>query len=202
MQSMIIPCGQSPAASQLAPDARMTVVSCSSVAVPWPALLSSARLVLRPAEAADVPAVSRLWTDPEVRRYLGGPVSVDEVARRMRGFEHSPGNFVVASRTNRTVLGLVTVIPDPDRDSRAEVSYRFLPEHWGHGYAREAVSAAVTWALREISPPPSTVVAVTQEANGRSRHLLESIGMILIGSFVEFDAPQVMYSVDRAGLRT
>jgi hypothetical protein len=45
--------------------------------------------------------------------------------------------------------------------SRAEVSYRFLPEHWGHGCAREAVGAVVTWALREISPPPATVVAVT-----------------------------------------
>jgi RimJ/RimL family protein N-acetyltransferase len=179
----------------------MMVVPCSSVAVPWPASLSTARLVLRPVEAADVPAVSRLWTDPEVRRYLGGPVATDEVARRMRGFEHLPGNFVVVSRTHKTVLGLVTVIPDSDRGSRAEVSYRFLPEHWDHGYAREAVSAVVTWALREITPPPSTVVAVTQEANDRSRHLLESIGMILIDSFVEFDAPQVMYSVDRAALR-
>jgi RimJ/RimL family protein N-acetyltransferase len=179
----------------------MMVVSRSSVVVPWPTSLSTTRLVLHPVEMADVPAVSRLWTDPEVRRYLGGPVAADEVARRMRGFEHVPGNFVVVSRTNGTVLGLVTVIPDSDGGSRAEVSYRFLPEHWGHGYAREAVGAVVTWALREISPPPSTVVAVTQEANDRSRHLLESIGMTLIDGFVEFDAPQVMYSVDRAALR-
>lgn len=177
------------------------VVSCSPVIVPWPASLSTARLVLRPVETADVPAVSRLWTDPEVRRYLGGPVAAAEVARRMRGFEHSPGNFVAVSRTNGTVVGLVTVIPDSDTGGRAEVSYRFLPEHWGHGYAREAVSAVVTWALREISPPPATVVAVTQQANDRSRHLLESIGMTLIDSFVEFDAPQVLYSVDRAALR-
>ena len=179
----------------------MTVVPCSPTAVPWPASLSTARLVLRPAEAADIPAVSQLWTDPEARRYLGGPVAPDEVARRMRGFEHSPGNFVVVSRTDGTVLGLVTVIPDSDSGSRAEVAYRFLPEHWGHGYAREAVSAVVTWALREISPPPSAVVAVTQEANDRSRHLCESIGMTLIDSFVEFGAPQVMYSIDRAALR-
>jgi RimJ/RimL family protein N-acetyltransferase len=177
------------------------VVSCSSVAVPWPASLSTARLVLRPVDAADVPAVSRLWTDPEVRQYLGGPVAAAEVARRMRGFEHVPGNFVVVSRTNGTALGLVTVIPASDRGSRAEVSYRLLPEHWGHGYAREAVGAVVTWALREISPPPSTVVAVTHEASDRSRHLLESIGMTLIDSFVEFDAAQVVFSVDRAALR-
>jgi hypothetical protein len=45
------------------------------------------------------------------------------------------------------------------------------------------------------------VVAVTQEANDRSRRLLESVGMSLVDSFVEFDAPQVMYLVDRAALR-
>ncbi|WP_030990629.1 hypothetical protein [Streptomyces sp. NRRL S-1813] len=39
-----------------------------------------------------------------------------------------------------------------------------------------------------------SAVAVTQEASVRSRRLLESIGMQPVDSFVEFDAPQVMYS--------
>lgn len=107
-------------------------------------LLSTARLVLRPVEAADVPAFSRLWTDPEVRRYLGGPVAADEVARREREYVGAPGTFGVVSRTDGTVLGLVTMTPDSARDGQAEVSYQFLPEHWGHGYAREAVIAVVT----------------------------------------------------------
>lgn len=181
--------------------ATMMVVSCSSVAVPWPTSLSTARLVLRPVEAADIPAISRLWTDSQVRWYLGGPVAADEVARRERGYVGAPGTFAVVSRVDGTVLGLVTMTPDSARDGQAEVSYLFLPEHWGHGYAREAVSAVVSWALQAISPPPPVVVAVTQEANDRSRRLLESIGMIHVVSFVEFDAPQVMYSVDRAALR-
>jgi len=150
----------------------MMVVSCSSVVVPWPTSLSTTRLVLRPVETADVPAVSRLWTDPEVRRYLGGPVAAVEVARRMLGFEHVPGNFVVVSRTNGTVLGLVTVIPDSDGGSRAEVSYRLLPEHWGHGYAREAVGAVVTWALREISPPAVTPCSVRLRPAGREQIMM------------------------------
>ena len=178
----------------------MVTVPGSSAAVPWPTSLSTARLVLRPVEAADVPAISRLWTDPEVRRYLGGPVAADEVARRQRGCAGLPGSFCAINCAGRTVLGLVAITPDSARGGRAEVSYQFLPEHWGHGYAREAVSAVVTWAQQEISPV-RPVVAVTQEGNDRSRHLLESIGMILTDSFVEFAAPQVMYSIDRAGLR-
>jgi hypothetical protein len=41
------------------------------------------------------------------------------------------------------------------------------------------------------------VIAVTQKASNCSRRLLESIGMNLIDSFVEFEAAQVMYSVAR-----
>ena len=40
------------------------------------------------------------------------------------------------------------------------------------------------------------VVAVTQEANERPRRLLELVGMTLIDNFVEFDAPQAMYSIE------
>ncbi|MEU8993533.1 hypothetical protein AB0C95_01705 [Streptomyces caniferus] len=46
-----------------------------------------------------------------------------------------------------------------------------------------------------------SVIAVTQEANARSCRLLEAIGMRRIDGFVEFDAPQVLFSVDPQGLR-
>lgn len=145
--------------------------------------------------------IARLWTDPEVRRYLGGPVTAGEAARRERECVGVPGSFSVLSRTGETPLGLVTVRPDSRRAGQAEVSYQFLPEHWGYGYAREAVRAAAAWALEQITPPPAVVIAVTQQANRRSRRLLESIGMTLAAGFVEFGEPQVKYSVDRATLR-
>ncbi|WP_315986195.1 GNAT family N-acetyltransferase, partial [Streptomyces sp. adm13(2018)] len=44
------------------------------------------------------------------------------------------------------VLGLVSVEPAA-REGETEVSYQFLPEHWGHGYAREAVGAVVEATL-------------------------------------------------------
>ena len=67
---------------------------------------------------------------------------------------------------------------------------------------REAVAAAVGWALADAIAAPPAVIAITQQANVRSRRLLESIGMDLVESLVEFDVPQVMYSVDRIGLQS
>ncbi|GHE30450.1 GNAT family N-acetyltransferase [Streptomyces hydrogenans] len=152
------------------------------------AALRTERLELRPVRSADLPAVTRLWTDPEVRRHLGGPVIASVVRIRQRRIVGAPGFHAVVRAEDRAVLGLVTVEP-AGHGGETEVSYQFLPEHWGSGYAREAVAAAVARALETV---PS-VVAVTQEANARSRRLLEAVGLEHEESFEEWGARQVLY---------
>ncbi|MFE5618668.1 GNAT family N-acetyltransferase [Streptomyces sp. NPDC056524] len=154
--------------------------------------LSTERLLLRPVRAADVPAVTRLWTDPDVRRHLGGPVTEQVVRIRQRRVVGAPGVHAVVRAADGLLLGLVTVEPGA-RDGETEISYQFLPEHWGHGYAREAVAAVLDATLRDT---PS-VVALTQEANHPSRRLLEAVGMTHASSFVEHDAHQVLYRRQR-----
>ncbi|MFF5933914.1 GNAT family N-acetyltransferase [Streptomyces sp. NPDC012508] len=150
--------------------------------------LTTARLLLRPVRTADVPAVTRLWTDPEVRRHLGGPVTEQVVRIRQRRVVGAAGVHAVVRAADGVLLGLVTVEPGA-RDGETEISYQFLPEHWGHGYAREAVAAVLDATLRDT---PS-VVALTQEANHASRRLLEAVGMTHASSFIEHDAHQVLY---------
>ncbi|MFD9223133.1 GNAT family N-acetyltransferase [Streptomyces sp. NPDC060064] len=169
------------------------------VGVHWPASLTTARLVLRPIETSDVPAISRLWTDPEVRRHLGGPVAEDEVRVREQRCVAAPGAFSVVRRADGVVVGLVTVQPGA-RDGRTEVSYQLLPEYWGCGYAHEAVAASVDWALDEVPSVAATVVAVTQEANRRSRRLLEGLGAVLVDTFVEWGEQQVLYVLERQSM--
>ncbi|MCX5015280.1 GNAT family N-acetyltransferase [Streptomyces sp. NBC_00555] len=165
----------------------------------WPVSLRTDRLVLRPIERGDVAALSRLWTDTEVRRHLGGPVTGETLRARQEGCVAAFGAFSVVLATCMSMVGLVSVEPCSRRGGRTEVSYQLLPEHWGCGYGREAVVAAMSWALDKVTSQQSEVVAVTQKANERSRRLLESIGMRLVDAFVEWGAEQVMYSMDRTG---
>jgi RimJ/RimL family protein N-acetyltransferase len=115
--------------------------------------------------------------------------------------------FSVVRSSDAAVLGMVEIKPVGDTHSEhnaiahPEVGYTFLPEYWGRGYGREAVSAATAWALENLSPAPPAVIAVTQEANKESCRLLEAIGMTLVAQFVAWDASQLMYSVDRVALR-
>ncbi|MEU6762113.1 GNAT family N-acetyltransferase [Streptomyces sp. NPDC046853] len=165
----------------------------SPITFPWPTTLTTNRLVLRPIEAGDVPAMSRLWTDTDVRRHLGGPVDAATLRLREQHCVGARGAFSVVLREGGAVVGGVQVEADPRRPGRVEVSYQLLPEHWGFGYGREAVTAAVGWAREATTPRGAEVVAVTQEANVRSRRLLESIGMQQAESFVEWGAAQVLY---------
>ena len=173
------------------PTPPVPAASPSREAAPAPApraSLVTERLLLRPVRAGDVPAVTRLWTDPEVRRHPGGPVAEQVVRIRQRRVVGAPGVHAVERAADGVLLGLVTVEPEA-RDGETEVSYQFLPEHWGRGYAREAVAVVLDATLRDT---PS-VVALTQEANGPSRRLLEAVGMTHVASFVEYEAHQVLY---------
>lgn len=153
--------------------------------------LHTDRLVLRAVTAEDVPAIRPLWTDVRVRRYLGGPVP----GRRERYAVDEPGRFTVARRADGTVVGMV-LLCRYERTGDTEVAYLFLPEHWGHGYAREAVDAVLRYGF--AGGGPERIVAVTQEANAPSRRLLEDLGMTAREAFVEHGATQVLYALDRA----
>ncbi|MEV2250328.1 GNAT family N-acetyltransferase [Streptomyces sp. NPDC050147] len=117
-------------------------MSRPSSTFPWPARLSTDRLLLRPIEADDVPAMARLWTDAAVRRHLGGPVDKETLRVREQHCVGVRGAFSVTLRTDGAVIGGVQLEPDARRAGRTEVSYQLLPEPWGSGYGREAVAAA------------------------------------------------------------
>ena len=179
----------------------ITPMSSLSAGESWPCVLQTTRLILRPAERTDAFAFTRLWTDTDVRRFLGGPVAADQLAVYQQHFADRRHLFTVVTRQETAVLGSVSIDPTSRFDGRREVSYSFLPEHWGQGYAREAVTAAVGWTFDHIPSDDPSVIAVTQEANSRSRRLLEAIGMHPISNFIEWDAAQTLYSVRREGLR-
>ena len=156
--------------------------------------LTTDRLRLRAFTASDVPFLVDLGGDPETFRYLGGVTPVEERRRTVEAAFDRPNVFIVTTGT--TPIGFTTLKPctHPAAPDVPEVGYVFARAHWGHGYAREAVSATLTWGFDQDAP---RIVALTQEANHRSRRLLESLGMTVVHRFTAWDAEQAMYSLDR-----
>ena len=65
----------------------------------------------------------------------------------------------------------------------AEIGYGIMEEYQGHGYATEAVDAAVAWALRQ--PSVIRVEAETEPDNRASQRVLEKCGFVPSGAFGE-----------------
>ena len=76
-----------------------------------------------------------------------------------------------------------------------EVGYRFLEEHWGHGYATESAQASIDFGLDELGL--ERIVAVALESNVASRRVLEKCGLREIGLAHVYGLEHVKYEIRR-----
>lgn len=156
-------------------------------------IITTQRLELRPIEETDKSFLTRLWTDPQVRKHLGGSIGEEKAEQRAKEYINKEGYFVITNSESGEVLGLCSL--DKYRTGEIEVSYELFPEAWGQGYGQETVKAVIEWGFKNMNL--DHIIAVTQTANQKSRKLLESIGMVKIAEFIEFNEPQTMYSVKK-----
>ncbi|ONI84315.1 GNAT family N-acetyltransferase [Actinosynnema sp. ALI-1.44] len=162
--------------------------------------LTTERLLLRPVSAADREGLVELFTDPEVRAYLGGPRPRAAVEQMLDHLEtaHVPGSYVIADRDTNEVLGglwLNRRSPDvpghvTDDGNELELSYALRRNAWGKGVAFEAATAILRAAAHEL--PDQSVIVVTQTANTRSMKLVERLGFRVVETFEQFDAEQAL----------
>ncbi len=63
----------------------------------------------------------------------------------------------------------------PWGEMKAEIGYALKPSHWNQGYGLEAANALADWGLTHH--PHITFVGFALPGNGRSRRVLEKMGM-------------------------
>lgn len=156
-------------------------------------LLQTTRCILYKIEENDFDGVNRLYTNEEVRKYLGGTVDPDIIKEHFQQIVTSPAAgtyFVARMKDTNAFIGLLSLDIHHDRIS-TEISYQLLPDWWGKGYARECVEAVIDFAFHDLQL--TELVAETQAANLPSCRLLEKIGFQAVERLVRFDAEQILY---------
>lgn len=78
-----------------------------------------------------------------------------------------------------------------DLDGVVEIGYGVSPEYANKGYASEAVSAIVRWAVRQ--PGVTRIEAETEFGNAASQRVLEKCGFVATGS-VGAEGPRFVFS--------
>jgi RimJ/RimL family protein N-acetyltransferase len=141
------------------------------------------RLLMRRWTQADREPFARLNADPEVARYLSGPMSradSDVLADRIEaGFTANGfGLWAIEVAATAEFIGF-TGLSRPRFDAHftpaVEVGWRLARPAWGHGYATEAAQAALDYGFGPAGL--DEIVSFTTRGNVRSRAVMNRLGM-------------------------
>jgi [ribosomal protein S5]-alanine N-acetyltransferase len=143
--------------------------------------IETPRLRLRWLEDRDVPALYRIFGDAETVRYWSSPPLPDQAAAAKLLAEirslFAAGTLYqwgVASHPGDEVLGTCTLASISISHRRAELGFAVNRDHWGRGYASEAIAAVVQYAFASLGL--HRLEADVDPRNHASIRCLEKIG--------------------------
>jgi len=143
--------------------------------------IETRRLVLRPWELSDAPAIYRYRSDPEIYRYMRPepPASPDVVAESIRLWselrpEDRTPMWVIALN-EEGVVGLIGFTRLDRANSSAYLTYEVARQHWGKGIVTEAVRAVLGHGFGTLGL--NRIAAYCWEGNMASRRVMEKAGM-------------------------
>jgi RimJ/RimL family protein N-acetyltransferase len=182
--------------------AELTV--CHIAAVARTAAILTARLRLRPYRDDDVDALWRMWTDPDVRRYLWDDkvisrATAEETMRESiastaaNGF----GHWALTWRDSEELIGFCGLRRREEAPGEVELIYGLQPALWGRGLIAEAARAWLRFAFERLQRP--RVWALTDAPNARSQAVMRRLGMQFDQRLLHNGLDSVRYVIRRDG---
>ncbi|KAH8826948.1 GNAT domain-containing protein [Flagelloscypha sp. PMI_526] len=153
----------------------------------------TSRLRFEPLSEEHLEGYHEIWSDERCARWSlrGATKSLEDSRARLLGVTPSPSNpnvvnyairlrsSVDSSEPTIAVFGCYKVSPP-----EAELGYLFNANHWGKGYASEAIIAFIP-KFFELQPDVDVIHAIVDSDNGGSVRVLEKAGFKATDQIVE-----------------
>jgi NAD-dependent deacetylase len=166
----------------LAAPAEAALPALDAALGPHPLALETPRLCLQPVLPRDTVAMHRVWTDPDVRRFLWDdeliPLAMAAAATNASAADFSTcrfGLWSIHTRGDGASLAGFCGLRSESIGAAPELLFGLLPAFWGQGLAREAAQAVLSYAFETLEL--ARIVAATDAPNERSARTLASLGM-------------------------
>lgn len=160
-------------------------------------MIETNRCRMNRVQNSDYEEVRKLYSDDSVRKFLGGIVSNERFHSSFNNMiicDENSCYWVVRLKNGNEFIGLVSLDKHHDGFS-TEVSYQFMPQYWGYGYAEEVIKRIINYVFDQLSI--KKLVAETQSANETSCKLLQKCGMSLEQTVLRFGAEQYIFSISK-----
>ena len=165
--------------------------------------LATARLLLRQWRNEDLGPYARICADPEVMRYLSGPMTRDQAAQQMERWmrhwkERGFGVWAVEEKASGAFIGFIGLLYHeewPEGEHKTEVGWRLDRSFWGRGLATEGARASLQYSFEELGL--QRIISIIHPKNVASRRVAEKAGLTLRGEthFKGYDV--IWYAIDR-----
>lgn len=129
-------------------------------------VLLTRRLRLRPRTLEDVDTIIAMDGDPDVRRFLGGPLDAEthreEVLRNLRGRPEPHASWAIELRGQAGMLGLCGLSAS-EETGHTQIGWRLQRAARGNGIATEVARAVLMRALGPRGHPDGCCVTASRE---------------------------------------
>lgn len=165
--------------------------------------LNTSRLCLRKITPDDRESYFRLFSSPEVAKYMlwepHTSIAQTDAALEKLMARYSGGKcyrWGITLRGLDSLIGIIELLHFDEAAGNCGFAYQISPEYWGKGYGTEALTAALDFAFSEMGM--DTVEADHMGHNVASGAVMKKAGMTYVGTMpgkytkngVSFDAPQ------------
>jgi ribosomal-protein-alanine N-acetyltransferase len=164
--------------------------------------LETDRLTLRRFTLDDLDSLARLWSDPEVTRYLPGgqPFPPERSERGLRFFmnhweSHGFGTWAVVLKAEPENFVGYSGIQYVLDGSAVELLYGLARPYWGQGYGFEAAQASLNYGFETAGL--DQLIAVVFPGNTASRRIIEKLGFLPASGFQPYGPEVLYYTLDR-----
>jgi ribosomal-protein-alanine N-acetyltransferase len=136
---------------------------------------------IRSLKVEDVTTLAKLWTNPDVTRFMGGPRNYEEVYGQLMEDARlvPPPKFdlwVVIEKATGDIVGHCGILDkDIDNTKEFELVYVIDKPSWGKGYATEVSSAIQNFAFHELGL--KRIVSLVDPANQASARVAVKVGL-------------------------
>ncbi len=144
-----------------------------------PVRLQTSRLLLRRFDDADREPFAAVNADPEVTRYLSGPMTraesdalVERIGDHWQRWGY--GLFAVELLTERSLVGFVGLSHHRALPDEVEIGWRLARRVWGIGLATEGALAVRDLAFDVVGL--DRLVSITTDENLASRRVMDKLG--------------------------
>lgn len=147
-----------------------------------PVFLEGEHVSLRPLDTDDASFLQRIVNTPEVRHRIGSfePYTLGEEVDWIESRTESDEVHLLIT-VDEEPVGIIGAHPGVQAWGLVEVGYFIAPEHWGHGYATDALHCMCRYLFEERRV--NKVSAQVYETNPASQRVLEKVGFIEEGRF-------------------